>query len=67
MTSRQVLSGSNPPAKGACRGWAEVRHSVMPRKRGRLPCLPSVSGSWAPRCARLLGRSAGVALGGQPA
>lgn len=66
MTSRQVLSGSNPPAKGACRGWAERRHSVMPRKRGAALSTFYLR-QLGTRCARLLGRSAGVALGGQPA
>lgn len=44
-------------------GWAEVRHSFMPGKRGWQLYLPSITGSWAPRCACLLGRSAGVVLG----
>lgn len=47
-------------------GWAEVRHSVMPRETGWPPCLPSVLGSWSPRRACLRGRSAGWSREAQP-
>lgn len=52
-----------PSCQVYLRGWAEVRHSVIPRKSRRPPCLPSILGSWAPSHAYLPERSAGVALG----